>query len=343
VQEKEAKAVLVKNIMKSPIITVGMHADFGSVISKIKENSIRRVPVVEAGKLVGIITETNIVDAAARLELKLAEELAKGDISLKAFSKQQSDLVHHLREVKDVAKHVSTGSESLNNLLGGGFPFAKNMLIEGSPGSGKSQLAYSFLSEGIRQGDVCIYICYNEKIDGVKEGFISMGFEIDSYKNFLLIDISEREMKEEGEHRTLNSDDDTRTKYAAYIKKNIQSALTNRTGNIRCVVDIVSQLMMFWKPQVVYKFILEIAEFMKTNESTSLFLIQKGMQETKDLVSIEQIMDGAMEFSMSSKGKDISHLFRIKKMRTERSLPQKYFTFSFRENNNLVLLDEPRK
>lgn len=57
---------------------------------------------------------------------------------------------------------VSTGSESLDDILGGGFDADRLYLYEGRPGTGKTTLALQFLLEGARKGERVLYITLSE-------------------------------------------------------------------------------------------------------------------------------------------------------------------------------------
>jgi circadian clock protein KaiC len=57
---------------------------------------------------------------------------------------------------------ISTGSEGLDNILGGGLDANRMYLYEGRPGSGKTTLALQFLLEGVRCGERVLYVTLSE-------------------------------------------------------------------------------------------------------------------------------------------------------------------------------------
>ncbi|MBV1799380.1 AAA family ATPase [Siccirubricoccus sp. G192] len=57
---------------------------------------------------------------------------------------------------------ISTGSEGLDNILGGGLDPDRLYLCEGRPGTGKTTLALQFLREGARRGESALYISLSE-------------------------------------------------------------------------------------------------------------------------------------------------------------------------------------
>lgn len=57
---------------------------------------------------------------------------------------------------------ISTGSEGLDDILGGGLDANRMYLYEGRPGTGKTTIALQFLLEGVRQGERVLYITLSE-------------------------------------------------------------------------------------------------------------------------------------------------------------------------------------
>ncbi len=57
---------------------------------------------------------------------------------------------------------ISTGSDGLDQILGGGLDADRLYLCEGRPGTGKTTLALQFLREGARKGENTLYISLSE-------------------------------------------------------------------------------------------------------------------------------------------------------------------------------------
>jgi len=64
---------LVKETMSKDVITIEDDEDLGEACRVMTENDIKRLPVVDKGKLVGILTATDIIS----VEPELIEELGK--------------------------------------------------------------------------------------------------------------------------------------------------------------------------------------------------------------------------------------------------------------------------
>src|SRR3569832_2176544 len=57
---------------------------------------------------------------------------------------------------------VSTGSDGLDDILGGGLDANRMYLYEGRPGTGKTTLALQFLLKGVGNGERVLYISLSE-------------------------------------------------------------------------------------------------------------------------------------------------------------------------------------
>lgn len=74
---------------------------------------------------------------------------------------------------------VATGIEGLDDILQGGFPAHRVYLIEGEPGTGKTTLALQFLMEGVRHGEVGLYVTLSETKEELEMSARSHGWTLD--------------------------------------------------------------------------------------------------------------------------------------------------------------------
>ena len=79
-----------------------------------------------------------------------------------------------------MGERVSTGVEGLDEMLRGGLIPGRVYLVKGSPGSGKTTLAFQFLMEGIKKGERALYITFEEPASFLREDMRKFGFEIDN-------------------------------------------------------------------------------------------------------------------------------------------------------------------
>lgn len=58
-----SKTTKVKEIMDNEFMVVSPTASFSEISKSLREDDVKRFPVVENGKLVGIVTETDVIEA----------------------------------------------------------------------------------------------------------------------------------------------------------------------------------------------------------------------------------------------------------------------------------------
>jgi len=73
---------------------------------------------------------------------------------------------------------LSTGIEGLDNLLGGGIPRGHIVAVIGSFGTGKTTLGLHFIYEGLKNGESCIIISFDEDEESIIEDAKSIGMDL---------------------------------------------------------------------------------------------------------------------------------------------------------------------
>lgn len=85
-EDRKPSSLTVRDVMTSPVIAIHPHEDVEEAARKMSARRIRRLPVVEDGRLVGIVTENDILRimpslvevTRERARAGLAEEVAEG-------------------------------------------------------------------------------------------------------------------------------------------------------------------------------------------------------------------------------------------------------------------------
>jgi CBS domain-containing protein len=81
--KEELKDILAQDIMKRKVVTIPPSADLFEAIKRLKHKKIRRMPVVEHGRVIGLITLKDILKVEPGLfqmlieNIKIKEETAK--------------------------------------------------------------------------------------------------------------------------------------------------------------------------------------------------------------------------------------------------------------------------
>jgi KaiC/GvpD/RAD55 family RecA-like ATPase len=78
---------------------------------------------------------------------------------------------------------ILTGIKGLDEILNGGLPKGRTILVVGSPGSGKTTFAMQFLLGAVKSGETSLYVSLDEKPDRVKADLASFGWNLDALEH----------------------------------------------------------------------------------------------------------------------------------------------------------------
>jgi len=78
---------------------------------------------------------------------------------------------------------IPTGIKGLDEVLHGGLPKGRTILVVGSPGSGKTTFAMQFLASGAKSGEPGLYVSLDEKPDRVKSDLGSFNWNLEALEH----------------------------------------------------------------------------------------------------------------------------------------------------------------
>jgi circadian clock protein KaiC len=78
-------------------------------------------------------------------------------------------------------ERVTTGILGLDQVIEGGFPRGRSILVTGEPGTGKTIFGLQFLLEGLRRGEKGIYVAADEDPIDILEQASSLGWDLEKY------------------------------------------------------------------------------------------------------------------------------------------------------------------
>jgi KaiC/GvpD/RAD55 family RecA-like ATPase len=239
---------------------------------------------------------------------------------------------------KGFKRKLNSGFPALNKILNGGFSVNKSIVLEGAPGSGKGLIAFTFMKQGLLDGAKVFYICMNEIREDIKELFLSLGIDSEAYekKNKLKI-LNLYKHNDPLKQRVYNEDEQLMIKDFSIIKKEIDEFIKPTDESVRCVFNIISQAYIEYDPKVVYSFMLKLNDFIKEKGITALFFMHKGVIETDNVISIEEVMDGAVEFIIKEEDIKVTRYIKIKKMKPEFSVLPQFYIYNFDKKKNLSI------
>ncbi len=120
-------------------------------------------------------------------------------------------LVHTEKATTSKVERVKTGVPGLDEVISGGIPKGTITLVSGPPGGGKTILCSQFLRQGVEEGDRCLFLTLDKKVEGLltqsKELDIDFQPAIDSGQvKFLFLNINKKLIYETMTNEILSGD-----------------------------------------------------------------------------------------------------------------------------------------
>lgn len=162
---------------------------------------------------------------------------------------------------------ASTGVPGLDDILAGGFERHRVFLLEGSPGTGKTTGALSFLRAGAEQGERTLYITLSETEVELRDTARSHGWALEGVEVFELVP-PESLLDENQQQSLLYSSDlelgeTTRMIFAA----------VERARPARVVIDSLSEIRLLAQSSLRYRRqVLALKHYFAKHEATVLLL-----------------------------------------------------------------------
>jgi circadian clock protein KaiC len=88
-----------------------------------------------------------------------------------------------------VTGRVKTGIRGLDSLIDGGFPEDSVVVVSGTPGTGKTILGLQFLYEGAKNGEMGIYVSFEQEKKDIYRQALQFGWDFEALekKNLLRV------------------------------------------------------------------------------------------------------------------------------------------------------------
>lgn len=78
-------------------------------------------------------------------------------------------------------ERVKTGVIGLDPVIAGGLPKESITLVSGPPGGGKSIFCFQFLYEGVKNGEKCLFLTLDKKVEGLLTQAKELGFDFQQH------------------------------------------------------------------------------------------------------------------------------------------------------------------
>jgi KaiC/GvpD/RAD55 family RecA-like ATPase len=231
------------------------------------------------------------------------------------------------------SEHVPSGIPGLDELLGGGYPRGRVILITGGPGSGKTLMAMQFLLDGVNRFDERgVFVSLEESKYHLITEMSNFGWDLEKYEQknqIAIVDASPlRQISKEGDQKTelnLESDKNVRIRGPEFSIQALSTVIRNYmrvTRATRIVVDPISSLsLQFMDNYQRRSAMIDLLDSLVGMGTTSLVTAEMGNQfglglTQREIPSEEYLCHGVIVLHNSHvSGRGIVSTIEIEKMR----------------------------
>jgi KaiC domain protein len=181
---------------------------------------------------------------------------------------------------------LSTGIKGLDAILGGGIPKGYVVAVIGSCGTGKTTLGLHFIYEGLKNGENCIVLSFEEDEESIIRNAMSVGMKLEEFKNLQIIRLEAMSVKKSFE------------KVESELPELIRSFNAGRI-----LIDSISILETLFSEQERYQVLSAFKRILKSHGVTAIFTSEADkFQPTSSKYGIlEYICDGLICLKMIRK------------------------------------------
>lgn len=202
-----------------------------------------------------------------------------------------------------------TGIQGFDDLIGGGFPKGRTILISGTPGTGKTIYALQYIYNGATQfGDKGLYVTFEENAANLKRQARMFGWDFDTLEKegkVRILAISAKSINDSTVRDILNL-----AKEGGFSRLVIDS-LSALSINAPTTFSSATDLTELSVKRFMYHFINELQE----TQATSLLVSQTTDNNLSSDGVSEFICDGIIFLKYEPFGGEYSRHLTVRKMR----------------------------
>jgi len=184
---------------------------------------------------------------------------------------------------KTALNKILSGVSGLDELTLGGFKKGSNVIISGTPGTGKTTLCLQFLVEGAKQGSAGLFVSLSENTDSIIENSRQFSWELDELikKKLVHFVLYQKFVSKQ-------SNEEKSSKVSRLIDQ-IKFYLNEFKNIERIVIDSVSLFSYQFKDLTEQRTELDLLfQFLSENKVTSLFILER--QEWNNSFTFEDFL-----------------------------------------------------
>lgn len=209
-----------------------------------------------------------------------------------------------------MTEKIPTGIKGFDRLVQGGLPKGKQILLTGTPGTGKTIFCLEYIFNGAAAyGQKGLFVSIEEEADSLRDQAKQFGWDFEAYEKKGLIKvmcISAADVSEA-----------TLSKIIAYVKENnvdrlVIDSLTALAINVPASHVSISDLTDIYIKRFIYQFICRLQSI----RNVTTLLISQSAQDAISMDGVsEYVCDGIVKIDYESLGGEYSRSLSVRKMR----------------------------
>lgn len=213
-------------------------------------------------------------------------------------------------------KKTSTGIKGLDDILGGGLPSGRCILVCGGPGSGKTILSVQFLYNGATKYDETgVYVALGESPVHLKEDLGGFGWDIEKLEKdekFVILDASPLRTIPKSAQLSLGNQNFRMLSLVEAIKSE-----TEKIGAKRVVIDSISSLILHYPDESERRnAVLDLVHAVTVLGATSIITTElRATALEREIKTEEFLSDGVIVFHTFNERGRLIRAIQIEKMR----------------------------
>ncbi|RLI80625.1 hypothetical protein DRP05_00330 [Archaeoglobales archaeon] len=221
---------------------------------------------------------------------------------------------------------TTTGIPGLDIILKGGLEKGTTHLVKGGPGSGKTIFGLQFLIEGLRRGEKCVYITFDESVDEIIYQANSFGWDT---KNILFVDM----LKKLDIYRSdaFFLDYDSRAEIIEFIDSVTKLDVIENAD--RVFIDGIGAIRDIVKDEAIYRRVLSsIIQYLNSRDTTTMISSEKTDDIGKEIISY--VVSGEFHLEKVEANGKIFRTIDVLKSRSDVVIGRHYFDI---KDNGIVV------
>lgn len=205
------------------------------------------------------------------------------------------------------------GVEGLDKIIFQGMAYGTQIMVHGDTGIGKTVLAGEFIKEGLRCGDVCIYVACDEPPEVMRRHLAAFRVGTRAYEEagrLVFVDAYEEEASRERYHL---AEQHSLDKYFALEKELLRRFEGRR---VRLVVDSLSTLFTTLEPAEVVEFHRARLKYLRRRGVLALDVFVDGVLDGRVMTAASHLYNVVVRMSFERSGNKRVRVIQVGKVRS---------------------------